>query len=92
MSAQLQLVAPATESPAMRVQRLMAEAREAADEQVFALETAMARVVQLAAEVAGGGEAYPAGARDLARRLVEEVEGRRQTLDAIMHHTVATRR
>ena len=91
MSAQLQLVAPAAETPAQRAKRLMAEAREAADEQVFALETAMANVVQLAADIASGGDAYPAGARDLARRLVEEIEGRSQTLDAIMHRTVASR-
>jgi hypothetical protein len=92
MSAQLQLVAPAVESPAKRAQRLLAEAREAAEEQVFALETALNTVSELAAEVAAGGDAYPAGVRELARRLAEEIGGRIQTLDAIMIHAVKARR
>ena len=86
-SAPLSLVAPQIETPARRAQRLMAEAREAADEQVQMLEASLQAVVELAAEIAVGGDAYPAGVREMARRLVEEVQGRVQTLEAILHHT-----
>jgi hypothetical protein len=89
MSAQLSLVAPQIETPAQRAKRLMAEARLAADEQVQSLETALQSVVALAAEVAEGGDAYPAGVRELARRLVEETNARTRTLEAILHHTTA---
>lgn len=86
MSAPLSLVAPQIETPARRAQRLMVEAREAASEQIQALEASLQTVVEIAAEVASGGDAYPAGVRDLARRLVEETQGRTRTLDAILHH------
>jgi len=87
MSAQLSLVAPQIETPARRAQRLMGEAREAASEQIQALEASLQTVVEIAAEVASGGDAYPAGVRELARRLVEETQGRTRTLDAILHHS-----
>ena len=91
MSAQLSLVAPQIETHAQRAKRLMAEAREAASEQIQALEVSLQAVVALAAEVAEGGDAYPAGIRELARRLVEETNHRSQTLEAILHHTGAHR-
>ena len=37
-----------------------------------------------AAEVAGGGEAYPAGVRELARRLVEDCETKGQTMTMLI--------
>ena len=37
----------------------------------------------LSAEIAEGGEAYPAGIRDIARRLAEEVEAKVATIEAI---------
>jgi hypothetical protein len=87
MSAQLSLVAPQIETPGRRAQRLMAEAREAADEQIQALAASLQTVMELAAEIAVGGDAYPAGVREMARRMAEEVQGRSQTLEAILHHT-----
>ena len=39
------------------------------------------------AEIADGGEAYPVGARQMARQLIAECEGRAQTLDAILMRT-----
>lgn len=87
MSGHISLVAPQIETAGRRAQRLMAEAREAAGEQVQALEASLQAVAELAAEIASGGDAYPAGVRELARRLIEETQGRTQTLEAILHHT-----
>ena len=72
--------APQTESIADRVKRLQAEARGLAREHIAALKTALGEVERLAAEVAGGGELYPAGVRELARRLTEECEAKAQTI------------
>jgi len=45
------------------------------------------RVERMAAEIAEGGDAYPAGVRDLARRFAEDAEARVQTLEAITART-----
>ena len=71
------------DTPAARAQRLYAEAKSAAFEQVKALEDSLSVVVGLAAEIAEGGEVYPAGVRDLCRRLGEDLQQRSQTLDVI---------
>ncbi len=84
MSAQLSIVAPTPERPSARANRLMAEARAAAREQVEVLEQAIADVIALATEISEGGDAYSPGARDLCRRLAEEVALRGQTLGAIV--------
>jgi hypothetical protein len=60
------------ESLADRIQRLQAEARGLAREQIIALETKLAEAAALAEEIALGGEAYPVGVREIARRLAEE--------------------
>ena len=69
-----------TESISERVKRLQAEARGLAREHIQALRTALQEVERLAAEVADGGELYPAGVRELARRLTEECEAKAQTI------------
>jgi hypothetical protein len=74
---------PKAETVAERVRRLQAEARDLAKDHIHALSAAMANVEQMAAEIAEGGDAYPPGVRDLARRFVEDVEARIQTLEAI---------
>lgn len=74
------------ESPAARALRLMEEARGAAQEQIVALESAIAVVVRLAEEIAEGGDAYPSGARELSRRLAEEMGFKAQTLEAIVRN------
>lgn len=76
-----------TETVAQRVRRLQQEARQLAKEHIRALNQALLEVEQLAADIAGGGDAYPPGVRDLARRLVEDCEARVQTLDAIVART-----
>lgn len=81
--AKFQVVDARGEPVGDRVKRLMAEARDAAREQVVELEAALARATLLAAEIASGGEAYPAGVRDVCERLSAEVESRSQQIAAI---------
>lgn len=80
-------VALKTETVAQRVRRLQQEARQLAKDHIKALGAAMVEVETLAAEIAEGGDAYPPGVRDLARRLVEDCEARVQTLEAIVART-----
>jgi len=95
MSAPLRVVAsernieaPATSAPGPslgeRVRALQAEARHLASQHVEALGAALLETQRLAGEIAGGGEAYPPGVRDLAARLCEESAAKVQTLAAIM--------
>ncbi|WP_395672071.1 hypothetical protein [Phenylobacterium sp.] len=73
-----------TETVAQRVRRLQAEAKTLAKDHIRSLNQALVDVEQLAAEIAEGGDAYPPGVRDMARRLVEDCEARVQTLEAIV--------
>lgn len=66
-----------------RIQRLRAEARGLAREHVQALALALAHVEQIASEIAVGGDAYPIGVREIARRLTEDCETRLQAIEAI---------
>jgi len=84
----LKSIQPKTETVAERVRRLQAEAKELARDHIRALSEAMLGVEQMAAEIAEGGDAYPPGVRDLARRFVEDVEARVQTLEAITARTL----
>lgn len=81
------LTVVATDHPAepvaQRIRRLQAEASALADNQVSTLANLLLDAAELAAEIAGGGEAYQPGARDVARQLVDELETRAQTLNAI---------
>jgi len=77
------LVPAKAETVAERVRRLQAEAKELARDHIRALSAAMLGVEQMAAEIAEGGDAYPPGVRDLARRFVEDIDSRVQTLEAI---------
>lgn len=79
----------APESISERVRRLQEEARGLAREHIRALETALAEVTRLSAEVAGGGEAYHVGVRELAARMAEETEAQRQTIEALMGRRAA---
>ena len=71
------------ETVAERVRRLQAEAKQLAKDHIHALTAAIAAVERMATEIAEGGDAYPAGVRDLARRFAEDAEARVQTLEAI---------
>jgi hypothetical protein len=76
------------ETIAQRVRRLQQEARQAAKDHVGVLLSHLAQVEQTASEIAGGGDAYPAGIRDLARRLAEDAEVRVQSIEAISARTL----
>lgn len=78
---------PKTETVAERIQRLQAEAKSLARDHVRSLVAQMVAVEQMAAEIADGGEAYAPGVRELCRRLVEDIEARVQTLEAIVSRT-----
>lgn len=71
---------PKPESISDHVKRLQAEARGLAREHILALKAALEEVERLATEVAAGGESYPAGVRDIARRLSEECGTKGQTI------------
>ena len=87
---QLSLVTAAAETPAARASRLLAEAREAAAEQVQVLEQSLFSVAAIAREIAEGGEIYPVGVRELCRRLAEDAAAKSQTMEAMLQ--VAHRR
>ena len=82
------LKTPKAETVAERVRRLQSEAKQLAKDHVRALSAAMVNVEQMAAEISEGGEAYPPGVRELASRLVEDLESRVQTLEAIVARTL----
>lgn len=67
----------------VRIRALQAEAKGLAREHITALEVAMTDVERLAAEIADGGEAYPAGVRDIARRIAEDCGLKVATIEAI---------
>jgi L-2-hydroxyglutarate oxidase LhgO len=72
---------------AERVRKLQAEAKQLAKDHIHALMAAITDAERMAAEVAEGGDAYPAGVRDLARRFAEDAGTRVQTLEAITART-----
>jgi hypothetical protein len=72
------------ETTAQRVQRLQHEAHLLAREQVEALEVQLKAVAAMAAEIAQGGEAYPAGVREMAERLAADLPNRAQSLQAVL--------
>ena len=73
----------AAPSVADRIKRLQAQAKSLAREHVMALEAALAEVERLSAEIAVGGEAYPVGVREVARRLADECEASGNTIKAL---------
>jgi hypothetical protein len=74
----------APESISERVRRLQDEARGLAREHIRSLEMALTEVSKLSREIAGGGDAYHVGVRELATRIAEDVEAQRQTIEALM--------
>ncbi|RAK60479.1 hypothetical protein DJ021_12020 [Phenylobacterium hankyongense] len=83
----LKTSAPKIETVAQRVRRLQLEAKNLAKDHIRSLNQALVAVEQIAAEISEGGDAYPPGVRDLARRMVEDCEARVQTLEAIVART-----
>ncbi len=76
---------PTQASVAETIRRLQSEARQLAREQVGVLEAKLEEAAALALEIAEGGDAYPVGARELARKLAEDAPRTAQTLQAILY-------
>jgi DNA-directed RNA polymerase subunit F len=75
------------ESRTQRVRRLQAEARELAAEHISEFETLLDATAKMAIEIADGGEVYSVGAREICRRLAEELPRTLQTLRVITKKT-----
>lgn len=71
------------EKPADRVRRLQAEARILAREQTELLARDLVAMAARAQEIADGGDAYPAGIRELASRIAADLPQKAQGLTAI---------
>lgn len=72
------------ETTAERVKRLQAEARMLAREEVERLDRDLRRLAGQAEVIAEGGEAYPAGIRELAGRISVETAQRADILQALL--------
>ncbi len=78
-----------SETTAQRIQRMQYEARLLAREQVEQLARDFTALAARAAEVAEGGEAYPAGVRELASRIAEDLPYKAQGLTVLMDRAAA---
>ena len=68
---------------AERMERLRADANAVAAEHINALMQALNDAAALADQVAGGGEAYGVGVREMARRLHTDLAAKALSLQAI---------
>jgi len=66
------------ETASQRIQRLQLEAKTLAREQVEAFCEELAALAQRALDIAEGGDAYPAGVREMASRLASDLPERAQ--------------
>lgn len=76
-----------TESQGARVRRLQDEARHLAAEQIEAFANNLIDLGSQAAEIAGGGDAYPAGVREMTSRMAADLPDRAQAILSILHRT-----
>ncbi len=72
------------ESTAQRVKRLQDEARMLAREEVERLDRDLRKLADQARSIADGGDAYPAGIRELAGRIGVDTAQRAEILRALM--------
>jgi hypothetical protein len=72
------------ETTAERVKRLQDEARLLAREEVERLDRDLRRLADQARSVADGGDAYPAGIRELASRIAVDTAQRADILRALL--------
>jgi hypothetical protein len=76
-------------TPATRAQELLDEAKGAAAEHIALLDAALTKVGAIASEIAMGGDIYPAGVRDLCRRLNDDMSLKSKTIAVILRKTGA---
>jgi len=74
---------PAAPNRAQRIADLQAEARKVAGEHVELFTRLLVTTSAMAREIAGGGDAYPVGVRELAGRLAADLPDRALTVKAI---------
>lgn len=67
-----------------RVGQLQAEAKRLAGEHIDALRANLIQTQRVADDIAHGGDAYPPGVRDIARRLSEESAAKALMIEGIM--------
>jgi len=84
MSATVLKLAANTEPFAEKVRRLREEAQSYALDHSRVFETAIAELLELAADIAEGGEAYPVGVREEARRLAPELTRARLNVTSLL--------
>jgi hypothetical protein len=77
------VASPGTESRTQRVRRLQEEARALAREQISEFELLLDATARMAEEIARGGDVYAVGAREVCRRLAEELPNTLQTLKLV---------
>jgi hypothetical protein len=82
-------IARGPESATERIRRLQWEARVLAAEQAEALGVELEVLALRALEIAEGGEAYPAGVRELAARIAADLPEKAKTLLTILHRNGA---
>lgn len=80
----VQFASNASDSPGRRAIDLMQEAQAAGNQQIAAFLRTLELSCRQAAEIAAGGEAYPAGVRDLAARLADHTAHKAQSIYSIM--------
>ena len=75
------------ETTAQRVKRLQDEARMLAREEVERLDRDLRKLADQAKSIADGGDAYPAGMRDLASRISVDTAQRAEILRALLERS-----
>ncbi|UAL09785.1 hypothetical protein [Caulobacter segnis] len=75
------------ETTAQRVKRLQNEARLLAREEIERLDRDLRKLADQARSIADGGEAYPAGVRDLAGRISVDTAQRAEILRALLERS-----
>jgi hypothetical protein len=75
------------ETIAQRIKRLQEEARLLAREEVERLDRDLRRLADQAKTIADGGDAYPAGIRDLASRISVDTAQRAEILKALLERS-----
>ncbi len=73
-----------TETAAQRIKRLQAEAQALAREEVAGFERRIAELAAVARQISEGGDAYPVGAREVARRLAEDLPRQGGVIEALL--------
>jgi len=73
----------AVQTIAERISSLQAEARVLANDHVAQMLTLLTDLERVGLDISEGGEAYPVGVREIARRLAEDSGMAAQTLEAV---------